>query len=193
MLLGSMSLFLMRHLVLYHNTIIRLTIRLRQHQNIRCECIHISGLPHSCINIIHDFSQPSVLSAFCICLIPVFVEIFIIFIASHQNILMELWSLFVSLLDMTLEKRFYKYTIPNHTMICLSCPMDITKDVSIVIQRMCLGVVFRFLSIFTKCFLTFIVTNGAHLITTLSLCSWGILLFKISKVNQPGDYNYNVP
>ena len=78
-------------------------------------------------------------------------------------------------------------------MICLSCRMDITKDVSITIQRMFLGVVVRFLSIFTKCLLTFIVTKGGHLITTLSLCSWGILLFKISKVNQPGDYNYNVP
>ena len=58
-------------------------------------------------NTIHDISPPSVLLAFCICLIPIFVKIFIIFIAYHLRILRELLSLYFIMLEMTSVKTFY--------------------------------------------------------------------------------------
>ena len=110
-------------------------------------------------NTIHDISQPSVLSAFCICLIPIFVKIFIIFIACHLSIIRELSSLYSIMLELTSVKTFYNCPIPN--------PIMSKNDALFGIQRMCLGVILWFPGIFGKCLFAFINTKQGYLLTPI--------------------------
>ena len=104
-----------------------------------------------CSNTIHDISQLSVLSAFCICLIPISV--------GHLSILSELSSLYSIMLELTSVKTFYNCPIPN--------PIMSKNDALFGIQRMCLGVILWFPGIFGKCLFAFIHTKQGHLLTTL--------------------------
>lgn len=113
-----------------------------------------------CSNTIHDISQLSVLSAFCICLIPIIsVEVLISSIACHLSILSELSSLYSIMLELTSVKTFYNCPIPN--------PIMSKNDALFGIQRMCLGVILWFPGIFGKCLFAFIHTKQGHLLTPL--------------------------
>ena len=101
------SSFQVHQLVVYHNTTTNLATQWRQNRNIRCEWLWPWNFRFHGNNTIHDISPPSVLLAFCICLIPIFVKIFIIFIAYHLRILRELLSLYFIMLEMTSVKTFY--------------------------------------------------------------------------------------
>ena len=123
-----------------------------------------------CTNTVYENSQSLVLSALCICLLPLIIETFIIFIARYDIIAIIFRTILV-VLDVTLE--FHPYY------------NSIVKDALHVIQRVCLGVILWFLATSTKCLFALIHTSRGFMLATLII---GIMCIK-SYIYKQGNFS----
>ena len=128
-----------------------------------------------CTNTVYENSQSLVLSALCIiCLLPLIIETFIIFIARY-GIIPTIFRTILAVLDATLE--FHPYYNSNSILV---------KDVLHVIQRVCLGVILCFLATSTKCLSALIHTSQGFMLVTLII---GILCI-ISYIYKQGNFSW---
>ena len=125
-----------------------------------------------CTNTVYENSQSLVLSALCICLLPLIIETFIIFIARY-GIIPTIFRTILAVLDATLEFHPYYNSI-------------LVKDVLHVIQRVCLGVILWFLATSTKCLLALIHTSQGFMLVSLII---GIFCI-ISYIYKQGNFSW---